>query len=335
MPHSQATHIAVKNGGWFNSSTWSNGQIPGNEADVLIPEGRKVWYGARSNTRLDTIRVDGTLTFRPGSNSKMLIDTFVVAPSGRLNIGTQDNPVKSNRTAQVVFTSDTAIDTTLDSKQLGRGLISHGQVSINGADKLDFVELARDLSAGDNQLTLDLPDNMTEPLNWQVGDRLVLGGTDYDLRGSNEDNSRFQDEVLTITAIDGNKISFINNDIASGDNTVLRYDHKRPEGYKNRLSLYVANTTRNVTFETENGENVPVNHRGHVMFMHNPDVDVQNAGFYNLGRTDKNRLIDDPEQNVDGTPGEGTNPRGRYALHFHRTGADDWMARQRSPKEML
>ena len=89
------------------------------------------------------------------------------------------------------------------------------------------------------------------------------------------------------------------------------------------LTLYVANVTRNVTFETENGENIPINHRGHVMFMYNPDVVVENAGFYNLGRSDKSKLVDDHDTNIDGSSGSGTNPPGRYALHFHRTGAED------------
>ena len=66
------------------------------------------------------------------------------------------------------------------------------------------------------------------------------------------------------------------------------------------------------------------------MFMHNPNVDVENAGFYDFGRTDKSIPIDDtptdgekPQTNMNGTPATGTNPRGRYALHFHRTGDSD------------
>ena len=323
VPHSQTTHIPIKNGGWFNSSTWQNGQIPGDEANVLIPEGIKIWYGNQSDARLDTLRVDGTLTFRSETNSKMLVDTFVVSSDGKLNIGRENNPIQANKKAEIIFTSDTPIDTESDSQQLGRGLISHGKVEIYGTDKLDFVSLSQDVYAGENELTLDLPNDMTMPQGWQVGDQLVLGGTNYNNRGSDEDNSRFYDEVLTIAAINGNKISFTNNNITSGDNTVLRFDHERPDGYQDSLNLYVANTTRNVSFATENGDSVPTEHRGHVMFMHNPNVKVQNAGFYNLGRTDKNRLIDDPGQNVDGTSGSGTNPRGRYSLHFHRTGADD------------
>src|SRR5207248_3115093 len=126
--------------------------------------------------------------------------------------------------------------------------------------------------------------------------------------------------------------------------------------------------------------------RGHIMFMHNPDVQVANVGFYGLGRTDKRRPIDDPVlvadtdnpgqmttdvlmsdpnpnligktvtlsdgtvitdgkvwsngqiirhmehrvlvQILDPTTGKyllqlgrtGLNPRGRYAVHFHRAG---------------
>ncbi|MGB7415569.1 MAG: PKD domain-containing protein, partial [Thermosynechococcaceae cyanobacterium] len=101
------------------------------------------------------------------------------------------------------------------------------------------------------------------------------------------------------------------------------FNHQRPEGFTDQLNLYIANTSRNVSFETENADQLPNGQRGHVMFMHNPDVQVLNAGFYNLGRTDKSLLVDDVNQNVDGSTGTGSNPRGRYALHFHRTGSDD------------
>jgi hypothetical protein len=324
IAEADATHIAIKNGSWFDPNTWNNGKLPSDGAQVLIPEGVRVNYAQESNNRLYTLRVDGTLDFGVKSNTKMLVDTLFVSSEGKLFIGQQNNPVQANKTAQIIFTSDKAIDTQWDPEQLSKGLIGQGQVQIYGADKLDFVALKQDALAGEKELILNLPTGTNTPLGWQVGDQLVLGGTNYNRQGSDEDNSRFQDEVLTITAINENRISFTNNDILSSDNKVLRFDHKRPEEYKNKLNLYVANTTRNVSFETENGNDVPVNRRGHVMFMHNPNVIVQNAGFYNLGRTDKNRLIDDPEQNVDGTQGTGTNPRGRYSLHFHRTGADDW-----------
>ena len=323
VPHEQTTHVAVKNGHWFDPTVWQNEQVPGDDADVLIPEGRRVWYGRESEARLNTLRVDGFFKFASKFDSKMLVDTFVVAPQGELVIGSANNPVRANTSTQIIFTSDTAIDTEWDPTQVSRGLISHGKAKIYGADKLDHVALRGDALKGDNELVLDLPNGQTSPLGWQVGDRLVLGGTKYKHKASDEDNSRYQDEELTITAIEGNVIRFTNDDITSDKNDVLRFNHQRPEGFEDRLDLYVANITRNVSLATENGDSVPTKHRAHVMFMHNPDVVVKNAGFYDLGRTDKNQLIDDPIENIDGSPGSGKNPRGRYALHFHKTGLED------------
>ena len=319
VPHSQATHIAVKNGSWFDTSTWQGGKIPTDDAHVLIKEGVAVTYNDESDARLETIRVDGSLKFASNTDTKLLVDTFVVAPDGQLEIGSKDNPVDAGVKTQIIFTADGAIDKAADPTLLSRGLISHGKARIYGADKTKFLTLQKEVAAGDDVLVLNGP-----PKGWQVGDQIVLGGTDHKYGQSDEDNSRFQDEELTITKIDGNRVSFTNNDITSGDNTVLRFDHQLPDiAEKDQLKLYVANTTRNISFETENADSVATQNRAHVMFMHNPDVVVENAGFYNLGRTDKSKVVDDPGENVDGSSGKGTNPRGRYGLHAHRTGADN------------
>ncbi|WP_299416413.1 G8 domain-containing protein [Acaryochloris sp. IP29b_bin.148] len=319
VPHSQATHKAVKSGSWFDASTWENGEIPGDGAHVLVKEGITVTYNDESDARLETIRVDGSLKFAHNVDTKLLVDTFVVAPQGQLSMGSKNNPVRANVNTQIIFTADGAINKSWDPTLLSRGLVSHGQIRIYGADKTDFLALQGEVNAGDNSLLLK-----EVPAGWRVGDQIVLGGTNYRYGQSDKDNSRFQDEELTITRIAGKRVYFTNNDITSGDNTVLRFDHKFPNvSEKGQLSLYVANTTRNISFETENADSVPTQQRAHVMFMHNPDVVVENAGFYNLGRSDKSRVVNDPSTNVDGSAGNGNNRRGRYGLHFHRTGAED------------
>lgn len=93
-----------------------------------------------------------------------------------------------------------------------------------------------------------------------------------------------QGEVLTITAIDGATISF---------SPPLQYDHRAPRA---DLKASVANFSRNVQFETENGETVPVHRRGHVMLMHHTNYDVRYAQFHYLGRTDKSVPSYDPDQ---------------------------------------
>ncbi|MCM1981756.1 G8 domain-containing protein [Lyngbya confervoides] len=319
LPHGAETHRAVNSGSWFHASTWLNGQIPGENARVLIPVGIEVIYDAESDLRFDTVRIDGGLTFSSSQNTKMVVDTLFSDTTGTLTIGTAHNPIQADKTARIIIDSQDAVS---DALQLGKGVITHGTTRIYGAEKLDFVSL-QDAQAGDNVLTLNLPTGMLTPQGWQIGDQLVLGGTGYNRQGSNQDNSRFQDEVLIITAINGNQIRFINRDIITGDNTVLRFNHRRPPGFTNETNLYVANLSRNVSISSEQGKDTPLAHRGHVMFMHNPDVQVVNAGFYDLGRSNKNQIVDDVGTNRDGTAGNGTNVRGRYALHFHRTGAND------------
>ncbi|MDB9525724.1 G8 domain-containing protein [Oscillatoria sp. CS-180] len=319
VPKNKATHVAVNNGSWFDPNTWKGGKIPGDKAKVLIEEGVKVRYDGESDARLKTVRLDGTLTFAHNKDTKMVVDTFVSTDEGTLNIGTEKNPIQADKTAQIIIANEGKIDTRWDPTQLSRGVVTHGEVNINGAEKTDFIALSKDAIAGDSELVLK-----GKPSGWRVGDKLVLGGTSYGWKGSDQDNSRFRDEVLTITEINGNRVRFTNDSIESGDNTILRFDHVRPDiPEKDQLSLYVANTSRNVTIESEDGESTPTSQRGHTMFMHNPDVSINNAGFYHLGRSDKTKLVDDVSENVDGSKGHGKNPRGRYGLHIHRTGADD------------
>lgn len=116
----------------------------------------------------------------------------------------------------------------------------------------------------------------------------------------------------------------------SSDWTGLKYDHPI-------ISGYVADVTRNAVFESQSV--AKISERGHVMFMHNDHVHVDGAGFYGLGRTDKRIPIDDAVTTpvldssgqqvvINGVPQIqvthiGTNPRGRYAVHFHRTGVGE------------
>jgi hypothetical protein len=98
----------------------------------------------------------------------------------------------------------------------------------------------------------------------------------------------------------------------------LQYDHAVPAA---GLSTYVADVTRNVVLQSENPSDV--SGRGHVMFM-TSQVNIAYVGFYGLGRTNKLVPVNDPQLDQNGNliPGTGTNPRGRYPVHFHHTGVD-------------
>ena len=305
-----ATHTAVRNGSWFDPKTWEGGRIPGANAKVVVPKGIRLTYDDVSNTRLFGLRVDGQLDFATDADTQMIIDTFIVSSEGTLTIGTKNNPVKGNVQTKILIADNGAIDTKWDPDQLSRGIISHGSVSIHGQQKTSHLKVSVDPSAGDSTLVLD-----SAPGNWRVGDSIVLTGTRYVSKGT-------EDEQRTITSINGNRITL---------DRPLSYDHGTPRA---DLKAYVANQSRNVQIATENGDALPPGQRGHVMFMHSDDVDVRYAEFQELGRTDKSKPLDDfvirndakgtrvLDNNGDPIAGKSTNIRGRYALHLHRTGVD-------------
>ncbi|MFC1759671.1 Ig-like domain-containing protein, partial [Planctomycetota bacterium] len=205
-----------------------------------------------------------------------------------------------------------------DPIQLGQGVIAHGRFVMHGQEKTSYATINGAL-AGDTSLSLD-----TLPSDWEVGDILVIAGVQLD-----------GDEIRTITAIDedGARVHF--------DDALIK-DHTPPPHHKAGLELkvHIANTTRNAIIETADGNreatgtfekiyagNKPTSGnqydgRGHVMFMHNDDVDIRYGQFDHLGRTNKRIAVDDTKLDASGTATHiGENPRARYPIHFHRSGA--------------
>ncbi|UWQ21554.1 G8 domain-containing protein [Jannaschia sp. W003] len=303
------TSVAVNGGSWFDPNTWANGKIPATGASVYIPKEISVVYDDVSDARLDRVGVDGELHFAVATDTKMVVDTLLTGPTSVLTVGVDGNPVREGVTAEIVIHRDNGsiFDAENDPGQLSKGVVTHGSVSIVGQDKADHVRAVVDPMAGDRKIVLDGAEG------WQVGDKIVVAGTKF------VGDNTFQDEVVSITgiqALSGGRVS-VTLDQA------LQYDHRTPDDLNGTsFQVPVANYTRNVVIGTEidpsaefgDGKTVPIEERGHVMFMHNGDVAVKNAEFVELGRTDKSELLD-----TDG----GTNVGGRYALHFHRTGDAD------------
>lgn len=360
VPDAAVTDRSIASGKWSDPSIWSNG-IPKDGDNVLISLGMTVTVDGNESVdaaghrlALRTIRADGSISFDAHANTTLLVDTIIVEPQGTYEMGTEADPIDVSHRARLIFADlrqglNAAGQAAYDAAQLGwdplqfsHGLVSHGDVSITGSEVTSFVYGNKPMTPGSSSIDLGI----AAPADWKIGDRLIVTGmTPTDYNGNN------QDEQVQITSINGNVIAI---------NTPLRYLHTSG-------ATYVADVTRNATFESENVSTV--SQRGHVMFMHNDDVHVTAAGFYGLGRTDKRRPIDDPvlspdpdhpgqmttdvlladinkenpqlghrvmtpmvdaygHQVIDPTTGKpmlqiahtGLNARGRYAVHFHRTG---------------
>ncbi|MFN3253398.1 Ig-like domain-containing protein [Roseibium album] len=305
VPRGDATHVAVRDGDWSDPANWFEGRVPDEGARVLVPEGIAVRYDAESDTSLFTVRVDGDLSFATNSDTRMVVDTLVVAHSGHLEIGSEHNPIDANVSADIVFANNGNIDVSWDQSQLSRGLIATGEVDIHGAEKTAYLSVEAAPMAGDTTLRLE-----SVPDGWTVRDKLVLTGTHkegWQNYGSGPTWTGTQDEEIVIVDISGNVITF---------EPPLSFDHDAPSG---DLSAYVSNMTRNVTFSSEDG--AAIHERGHVMFMHTNEVDVRYVAFEDLGRTDKSERAVDTSSVDDIQP--DTNVKGRYSAHFHVAGTED------------
>lgn len=232
------------------------------------------------------------------------VDTLFSSCSGTLQVGTSELPIQSNVKARVIFVDD---DPVTDSQLLSRGAILLGKTTIYGTEKTEKAIISPHAVAGDSKLTLT-----SAPNGWNVDDELIITGTLV--------NNPRSDEIGTINQVNGNEISL---------NAPLDLDHSAP---KADLNVYVANATRNVEFSSENPA---ISRRGHIMFMHTQNVEVHNARFTELGRTDKTTPLNDFEfvfgddSDGDDAPATaevvalgGSNIRGRYAIHFHQAGID-------------
>jgi len=300
-PLAAATHTTVASGAWSDPGIWRNGQVPAAGAKVVVSAGTTVLFDAEMDEAIDTLRIDGTLSFATHRNTQLYADSIIVYTTGKLFIGTAANPIHDNVTARVVIADGGPIDRVWDPYGLSRGLMSGGEVKMYGKTVTSYVPLAVDPVAGDVVLRLS-----AAPTNWKVGDRLVISGV-------NPYTADFGAEEVTIRAINGTSVTV----------DKLKYSHNAPDGYG--LSVYVANMTRNIVFEAVNPEIVA--ERPHMVFFGSPNVHVENIAISGFGRTDKSKPINDPVV-INGVlqPGTGTNPRARYAMHFHHTGVDPLVA---------
>ena len=323
----EATHVATANGQWSDPGTWSGG-VPGVGARVHVPSGRTVTYDVApaSAPNLDWVRVDGALHWAVDQDTELRIDTLVATMNSEVKIGDATTPVQGGSSARIVILDNGPIDTGWDWHQLSRGIVTHGRVRMHGESKLTFTQLDADVSAGAAQVTL------RDAVDWAPGDQLVVTGTELLEPRVHVPGETWvtEDEEVTIASVsgDGKTVTLTQP---------LEYAHTgRGNDLLGRpMQAYVGNFTRNILIETENAASLPANQRGHVMFMHHDDVDVRYVRFQELGRTDKSQPLDDFLQettgfrasprvldgNGDTQPGARTNVRGRYALHFHRTGA--------------
>ncbi len=303
VPDASATNIVTKSGNWSDASIWSAGHVPTTSDNVAIALGLSVTVDDTTAVA-HWVRVDGKLKFSESLDSLLAADTVVVSASGDYEMVSLDPSVHTGLT----FTDSGPIDRVWDPKGLSRQLIALGTmdntglmtaaaiINIEGAVRTSWVTIPA-IPKGVTAFTLD-----AAPVGWLPGDKLLLHGT----------GPASSDETITIKSINGAQVTL---------ETATQFVHT-PQAAPNgiELDVAVANLTRNVVLQSANTSTDP-QRNGATMFMHTmEEVQVSYASFLNLGRTDKSLPLNNPVLDANGKliAGTGTNPVGRYAIHFHR-----------------
>jgi hypothetical protein len=300
--------VAQKVGRWSSCDTWVGGIVPtrdtaGLTLDVVIPDGIKVTYDMAmdASQRIDTIRLGGTLEFEATTTTRLFVDTLVSEPGGVLQIGTAGVPIASGKRAEIIIPNGGFADD--DTRQMGKGLILNGLVRLYGAWKAPFTTISNgnDLKQGSDRIHLDVDPAWGSGPAWTIGDEIVISPSKFKTVCEAE---RFR--ILGF-ASDG-AILLADSDKTPLSPTSLKWDHTPYRGQK----VHVANLTRNVIVRAVSTSLSPPR-RGHIMITRGK-AQVHNVELRQMGRTNKAEFLADGDDWM-----AGSNQRGRYPLHFHRT----------------
>jgi hypothetical protein len=295
------TIYTVASGNWSNPATWNLGRIPTTGDIVDITSGFSVTYDLNSSVVLNTVEVKGggDLHFRTDINTQIIVANFLVLFNGSLEVGTKTTPVASNVSANI-YIADQAINTTIDPMQYGTGLIVLGSVTMFGAAKTPtYVALATEPHAGDTTLTLAQP-----VTGWQPGDEIVIPDSrQLTLQEQTNYVPEYDDVLLQGVSANGLVLTL---------SSPLLYNHPGAYDVNGVLDYlpHVTNYSRNIMVSSQN----PNGTRGHVMFTYRATVDIENAGFCELGRTTFNPFDDTTFNSSGQVTHVGTNQEGRYSM---------------------
>lgn len=287
-----------RSGNWSDSNTWSNGRVPQQGDNVLVDSSHLVIYNVHSDVEIRSIHIRGKLEFARYMDTRLDVGMIVLTtdrtvdltrdcsirqngpiwndvPQPTLEVGTMDNPIPDNNTALIRLVHFSDLD-----PDCSPGIMSYGgRMDFHGAPlNRTWVKMARSAMDGANTV------QVAEPVNWRVGDRIIItrterpGGNIVSLN-SYRSNGLQQTEERIIAAISGTTITL---------DRALDHDHPKFGPYAGE----VANLSRNVIVESKDPGGV----RGHTMYHYKSLGSISYAEFRHLGKD--GRLA-------------------RYPIHFH------------------
>ncbi|HXD85451.1 MAG TPA: G8 domain-containing protein [Urbifossiella sp.] len=279
---------SAKSGAWSAASTWEGNAVPGAGARVLIREGHRVAYDAKSDSVIRGINIAGTLAFDPNRDTVLNVGLIKIQPGDEyseegfdcdghlpntegikhrpeLLVGTAEQPIAKNAVIRLHYLDGMKKDSCPAIVCCGGRWESHGLPLSR-----TWVKLGASAKGGDSTVSL-----AEAVAGWKVGDRIIV--TASEVHGSSKTESTTEER--TIAAIDGTKLTL---------DKPLAMAHLGAGDYRSE----VANLSRNVVVESAD----PAGVRGHTMYHKGSAGSLAYTEFRHLGKKDT---------------------LGRYSLHYH------------------
>lgn len=293
----------LKSGRWNDPATWSNGQVPSTFGKYVVMEGHRVVVDppgigtAASPVYMVCVEDRASFEIHQG-DVKLHLHTLMGDHGALLSIGRAASDRFLGDFEQLFPTG--LIDVAQDPRLLTKGVMWMGEIKIFGKAKTgSALSIAGGCPAG--ALTLSMA---SIPADWEAGDLIGIPAVDVRSNGDamgyifGTSDPGNDCEYRAIVAIDrvANTISWLAPLLY---NHVPRTEFATPAlwpggfpwngGTKNFRQLDILNLTRNVRFKSAQGgtSQSQVKERAHFMAMFTDRVEIRDAAFIDMGRSDK------------------------------------------------
>ncbi|MBO6523712.1 MAG: T9SS type A sorting domain-containing protein [Balneolaceae bacterium] len=283
---------------WSDSATW-NGSKPSETDEVIIPEGVIILLDEPTPS-FSGITVNGTLVFNR-QDLELTADWILV--SGKFQIGSESSPFIHQAT--ITLTGNDPEESIMGMGT--RGIMVTGELELHGsAPTTVWTKINENAAVESTSLTL------MESVDWEVGDEIVIGPTDYYEAGNGASIS----QRLTLTNVSGNSLT-----LDSGLNAYYwgALQYPTPDG----MSLSSANLVEPPIADTDStstplvlDQRAPVGNLSRNIIIQSPDDNLWNQQGFGV----HTMIMPSGSAKVNGVEFKRAGQRGlirRYAFHWH------------------
>ena len=256
---------------WSDAATWAPAGIPTPGSDITIPAGKTIQLDV-SPPALNRLTINGTLV---AGDTDLALTAHEIYVNGLLRVGSETAHFAHQFTVTLTGGDSGSASPMVGSKVLA--VFSGGSLELHGDTRAGWTQLAATASAGATTL------NLSQPMNWHVGDRIVISSTDYD-------PGQAEEAVITAAAptVVGLQMPLMHSHWGLLQTIAGREVDERAQ---------VGLLTRNVTIEGDAASSG--GYGGHVIVLRGGTAHVEGVQFTRMGQSGK---------------------VARYPMHWHMAG---------------